>query len=182
MRTIKIEFRKFGDIHLSDLIGAVGVYVIWDSRAKKKPTYIGEGNILKRLTDHTQRDSRKFASPWDGYIAIIEGSTRNVHKTETEIIERLLLEVADETDRWPSSNYHPGSSKSVLHYCRDEKLRVAISGYDPLIAPRISKKLSRPKEIKIWSNNRAKNEFDFDHDWRFRRRVRKSSGKGKQES
>jgi hypothetical protein len=58
---ITLDFWKFGEIHLSDLIGAIGVYVIWDSRAKARCTYIGEGLILKRLADHAQRRDRSFS-------------------------------------------------------------------------------------------------------------------------
>jgi hypothetical protein len=78
--TIYAEFQRFRDINLVELIGAAGVYVIWDAHSKARPTYIGEGNILKRFTDHVKRDNRRFAHPWNGYVAIIAGSTRDVHK------------------------------------------------------------------------------------------------------
>src|ERR1700674_2997394 len=78
MYTICAEFQRFRDVNLVELIGATGVYVIWDARAKARPTYIGEGNILKRFTDHVKRHNRRFAHPWNGYVAIIAGSTRDV--------------------------------------------------------------------------------------------------------
>lgn len=67
MYTIHADFQRFRDVNLIDMIGATGVYVIWDARAKARPTYIGEGNILKRFTDHVRRDGRRFAHPWNGY-------------------------------------------------------------------------------------------------------------------
>ena len=49
MITLTAEFVRFADLHLRSLFGMVGVYVLWDSRAIARPTYIGEGNVLKRL-------------------------------------------------------------------------------------------------------------------------------------
>jgi hypothetical protein len=44
--TIYPDFQRFPDVNLIEMIGATGGYVIWDARAKARPTYIGEGNIL----------------------------------------------------------------------------------------------------------------------------------------
>jgi hypothetical protein len=164
--TIYADFQRFRDVNLAELIGAIGVYVIWDARAMARPTYIGEGNILKRFTDHVRRDGRRFAQPWNGYVAIIAGSTRNVHKSESTAVERLILDVAKDTDRQPQANVHPGHISRVLRFCRDEMLRVAVSGYDPLIHPAESKPLSRPREIKVWSEA---DQTCFEHNWRLRR-------------
>jgi hypothetical protein len=149
------------------MIGATGVYVIWDARAKARPTYIGEGNILKRFTDHVRRDGRRFAHPWNGYVAIIAGSTHGVHKSESTVVERLILDVAKETDRQPQVNVHPGHLSTVLRFGRDEQLRIAVSGYDPLMHPAESKPLPRQKEIKVWSNSDG--TYGYAHDWRQRR-------------
>ena len=167
MHTIYADFQRFRDVNLAELIGAIGVYVIWDARAKARPTYIGEGNILKRFTDHVTRDGRRFARPWNGYVAIIAGSTHNVHKSESTVVERLILDVAKDTDRQPQVNVHPGHLSRVLRLCRDEMLRVAVSGYDPLIHPAESKPLSITKEIKVW--HEPDGTYDFGHDWRLRR-------------
>lgn len=170
MYTIRAQFQQFWDVDLAELIASIGVYVIWDARARAKPTYIGEGNILKRFTDHVERDGRRFAHPWDGYAAIISGSTRYVHKEESRAVERLLLDVAKDTDRTPSENRHPGSMASVLHFCRTETLRVAISGYDPLAPPRNAKPLLSGKEIKaLFAPVDGKDDYEFDYSWRLRR-------------
>jgi len=167
--TIHAEFQRFRDINLVELIGASGVYVIWDARSNARPTYIGEGNILKRFTDHVKRDNRRFAHPWNGYVAIIAGSTRDVHKYESTVVERLILDVAEITDRKPQVNVHPGHIGRVLRFCRDEMLRIAVSGYDPLIPPADAKPLPRVKEIKVTASADSDDEYDFTHDWSLRR-------------
>ena len=169
MYTIHAEFQRFRDINLVELIGASGVYVIWDARSNARPTYIGEGNILKRFTDHVKRDNRRFAHPWNGYVAIIAGSTRDVHKYESTVVERLILDVAEITDRKPQVNVHPGHIGRVLRFCRDEMLRIAVSGYDPLIPPADAKPLPRVKEIKVTASADSDDEYDFTHDWSLRR-------------
>lgn len=165
MYTIRAKFEPFRDISLSELLGAVGVYIIWDAHAKARPTYVGEGNVLKRFTDHVERDGRAFARPWNGYIALIKGSTRNVHKEESRALERLLLDVARETDREPTVNAHPGSASCVLRFCRDEVLRVAVTGCDPFTNPERS--VSRPNEIKARWN--GEDDYQIEHTWRLRR-------------
>ena len=168
MYKIDVVFSKLHEMYISDFLCAVGVYVIWDAKAKARPTYIGEGNILKRFTDHVKRDGRTFAHPWDGYVAAVKGSTRDVHKGESKAVERLLLEIADAIDCCPSANIHPGHSSSVLSYCQNEQLRVVISGYDPFLPPRSSKIMTRPKVINVRAGDDQ--PYDIAHDWRSRRR------------
>ena len=165
MYTIRVGFQRFRDVDLSELIGAVGVYVIWDATAKARPTYIGEGNVLKRFTDHVERDGRKIRHPWDGYVALIRGSTRNVHKEESKAVERLLLDVAEDAGRNPRANAHPGSSSAVMGFCRDETLRVEVRGCDPLVSPKSP--VQSKKEIKARAT--GEDSYDLEHDWRHRR-------------
>jgi hypothetical protein len=167
MYTIQANFERFRDVNLSDLIGAIGVYVIWDARARARPTYIGEGNILTRFTNHVRRDRQRFAHPWNGYIAIISESTHQVHKAESRAVERLLLDVANATDRFPTANIQPGSWSAVERLCRDETLRVAISCYDPLVPPSEAGPLSRSKRIKARLNDSG--IIEVEHDWHLRR-------------
>jgi hypothetical protein len=166
MYTIRAHFQRFVDVLLPDLIGAKGVYVVWDSQARARPTYIGEGTVLKRLADHAARAGRRFAYPWDGYVALFSGSTRNVHKDEGCVVERLLLDVAGDTDRLPIVNSSPGSAAAVARLCRDEMLRVAISGFDPLIPPREARPLRTVKTISAtWCDE----GYECNHAWRLRR-------------
>jgi hypothetical protein len=167
MYTIHAHFYRFADVNFGSLIGAVGVYIIWDAQAIAKPTYIGEGIVLKRFTEHTRRDTRRFPRPWHGYVALISGSTRGVHKYESLAIERLLLDVARDTDRLPSANRRPGSAKAVVSFCRNELLRVFVRGFDPLLPPREARPLQRPKLIDAWLKDER--PYTFAHDWRLRR-------------
>lgn len=169
MYSIVADFFRFSELHLADMIRAVGVYVIWDARAIAKPTYIGEGNILKRFADHSQRDGRRFPLPWDGYVAIISGSTRGVHKFESLAVERLLLDVARETDRLPVANKSPGSSAAVVSFCTNETLRIAVQGFDPLMPPGHNRPLAAVKEIKAWVED--DHPYSIVHDWRMRKRL-----------
>jgi hypothetical protein len=165
---IDATFLRFDRVHIGDL-GATGVYVIWDGYARAKPTYIGEGHILKRLADHSQRDGRRFARPLDGYIAVLCGSTSGVHKTESRVVERLILDVALQTNREPKVNVRPGAATVVEYLCRgDPTLRVAIRGFDPLLHPSKARPLSSPKYIRAWLGDG--NGYEIEHDWRWRRR------------
>jgi hypothetical protein len=169
MYTINADFMRFDQMHVGDLFGAAGVYVLWDARAKARPTYIGEGNILQPLANHSKRDGRQFPRPLDGYIAVIDGSTDGVHKLESCVVERLLLDVARDTDRAPTVNVRPGAGTVVRLLCQTgSTLRVAVRGYDPLIPPREVRPLERTRAIKAWLTDGT--EYDFDHDWRLRRR------------
>src|SRR5258706_10073799 len=169
MYTIDATFTRFDRLHIGDLFGATGVYVLWDARAKACPTYIGEGHILKRLADHSRRDGRRFARPLDGYIAVIEGSTRGVHKLESQVVERLLLDVALDTEREPAVNVRPGSGSVVRYLCAGHPtIRVAVRGWDPLIPPREARSLAGTKEIKAWLTSHD-DDYDIEHSWRLRR-------------
>jgi hypothetical protein len=168
MYTITTEFVRFSDVHLGDLFGATGVYVLWDARAQARPTYIGEGHILKRLSDHSQRDGRRFAHPIDGYVATISGSTRGVHKTESQVVESLLLEVARDTDREPTVNVHPGNAVVIGYLLNHHPtLRIEVRGWDPLRPPGEGTALEGARAIKV-RLLRDKN-LSLEHGWRVRR-------------
>jgi hypothetical protein len=64
-------------------------------------------------------------------------------------ITSRILGIAEITDHKPQVNVHPGHISRVLRFCRDEMLRIAVSGYDPLIPPAEGKPLPRVKEIKV---------------------------------
>jgi hypothetical protein len=125
---------------------------------------------LKRLANHAAHETRRFALPWNGYVAIIEGSTRGVHKEEARAVERLLLDVAKRTDRLPRVNVSPGATSVVTRFFSDETLRVEVSGYDPLASPREARPLEAWKGIT--ARMARDGEYALDHDWR-KRRLRK---------
>ena len=88
---------------------------------------------------------------------------------ESLAVERLLLDVARDTDRDPAVNVRPGASSIVRLLCEVEPtLRVAVRGYDPLLPPRESRPLAKVKQIKAWHLDA--DTYDLVHDWRHRRR------------
>ena len=166
MYIIRIKFYRLQEIRITELVGAVGVYVIWDGRAKSRPSYIGEGGILKRFSEHSTR----FSKPFDGYIGILGDDTTKVAKREAEIIEFLLLYVADDVDRVPSANKAPGKRKGLERIFRSHgHLRIRVSGYDPLGIPGQTRRLSTSKNIELKNT-----EFGIfvAHTWRKRRKQR----------
>jgi hypothetical protein len=67
MHVIDACFRRLSEISIPDLLGEIGVYVLWSGRAKARPSYIGEGNVLSRLVNHHDR----FSKPFDGFAAVL---------------------------------------------------------------------------------------------------------------
>jgi hypothetical protein len=76
--------------------------------------------------------------------------------------------VAKDTDRKPKVNAHSGRLSKVLSLSDKEMLRIAVSGYDPLVPPAEARPLSGQKEIKVWRIGNS-DDYEFDHEWRFRR-------------
>lgn len=137
MRVIDIEFLSFREIHISSLIGEIGVYVIWDSDSQSRPRYIGEGEILNRFSAHNKREDVTFKGAWDGYIGFIESTDGPVLKKEmSKVVECLLLQVALGCNRYPSGNKHPGSLSKVGKWCKKGKVRLNIRGLNPFSHPR----------------------------------------------
>lgn len=168
MYTIVAHFRPFAELHIGDLFGQNGVYVLWDGRAIAKPTYIGEGNVLKRFADHVRRDIRKFAHPIDGYVALFGPASKRFTKTEALVVERLILDVARETDREPAVNVRPGAGVVVRLLCEKAgTLRVALHGDDPLTAPWNRQTRQGIREIKARLNR--DDHYEIEHNWRMRR-------------
>lgn len=164
MRIIKAPFDRIDEIRLPDLIDAVGVYVIWDGQSRARPSYIGEGTILKRLADHSSR----FAKPFDGYIAILGDKSSATAKHEAEIVEALLLAVAEETDRLPRHNVAPGKSHRIEKVFRSHGvLRVSFTGYDPLGVPWQARRLASPKVVRL--EDLGLGFVEMRHSWRLRR-------------
>ncbi|MBL8986445.1 MAG: hypothetical protein JNJ80_09245 [Gemmatimonadetes bacterium] len=163
MHVVKAEFMRFDEVALPALIDAVGVYVIWDSQAVARPSYIGEGVVLKRLSEHAGR----FAKPFDGYLALLGDRTGRAAKSEAELVEALLLEVAAQTDRLPPNNVAPGKTKGLDRLFRSHGVvRVAVSGWDPLAIPWQSRRMSSRKTIRLEDLGGV---IGIEHNWRLRR-------------
>ena len=124
MYGITAEFKRFDEVSFADALRVTGVYVIWDSQARAKPSYIGKGDILSRLSSHDE----KFAFPVKGYIALIGNRGRRAESRDSEIVEALLLEVARDTDRWPPHNGKAGAIGLVRRIAeRENQVRVTIT-------------------------------------------------------
>jgi hypothetical protein len=143
------------------------VYVIWAGRSIARPTYIGEGAILKRLGDHVGR----FPQPWDGFVAVTGEVGQPTAKREGEIVEALLLEVASRVDRYPTENSAPGRMNRIDPIFRSHGvLRVWIKGCDPLGIPWQTGRLTEAKLIRLEDVDRAGMYITIHHTWRTRRR------------
>jgi hypothetical protein len=167
MHVIDACFRRLSEISIPDLLGEIGVYVLWSGRAKARPSYIGEGNVLSRLVNHHDR----FSKPFDGFAAVLSRADVPWQraKSNATIVETLLLHVAHDTDRAPAENLAPGSFRALDElFERHGTARVNVSGLDPLRAPEESPRIQGRKRIVLRSA--AVEDIELEHDWRYRRR------------
>jgi hypothetical protein len=162
MHIINVEFVRFSDVYLSELFRRVGVYVLWDGKACGRPRYIGEGGILNRLANH---DNKWLIRPVDGYIGFLQANSSA--KRDARIVERVLLQIAEDTDRAPTRNAHPGINSDIRKLSRYHgTIRVHVKGYDPLLPPSTAKRLSKAKTVELWLQNE---EWLWKGPWKQRR-------------
>ena len=154
MHEIPISFERLSEIPASELLGNIGVYVLWDSNATKCPSYIGEGHILQRLLDHRG----KFAMPIDGYVAITGDSKRRYHKANAQVVELLLLAISERIGMPPKQNKKSGSLTSLIkRFGRSKKPRKNSGIMDFFIC---ADRVSSHRKLKV----HLKKGFDpFDH-------------------
>jgi len=165
MEIVRAEFFRLDEVPLSSVIGAVGVYVIWDGKAQSRPTYIGEGTILERVGQHASR----FTRPFDGYLAMLGDWSTKQPKREAEILEAVLLAVASDTDRLPTQNRAPGKMREINRIFRSHgTLRIGVTGYDPLLIPGQARASTRAKTatVRYVADGLP---YILEHDWRLRR-------------
>ncbi len=167
MHIIDADFRRFSDIAVPDLFGAIGVYVLWRGQAIARPSYIGEGNILSRLVTH----HGNLGSTFDGFAAPLSHPrvTPQRAKADAEIVEAMLLWVADEKDRAPSTNRAPGKLRALESIFRNHgTVRINVSGMDPLRPPEERPLIRGSKVITL--RHAGDGHPDVEHDWRLRKR------------
>ena len=136
MLVINAHFRRLTEISLVDAYDEMGVYVLWSAHASVRPSYIGEGNVLRRFVDHMGKSWA--ARPIHGMMAFLDHVTVKQTKAAGELIEAALLEIADGIDRYPSNNAASGKRKSFGRLLRgrsDATVRIVVSGQDPLLPP-----------------------------------------------
>ena len=163
MYVIDADFRLLSEVAVSELFGFVGTYVLWDGQARVKPSYIGEGNLLKRIVDH----SRNYAMPLNGFIAVLGEETRVKAKRDAEILEAVLLDVAADTRRSPPNNSQAGSLRGIAGLFRRHRvIRVNLTGHNPLSPPRLRRVFDERKEIRLIEEESG-NIF-MSHPWKSR--------------
>ncbi|MGB3941160.1 MAG: hypothetical protein WBK96_06680 [Candidatus Manganitrophaceae bacterium] len=94
-------------------------------------------------------------------------TSRKYYKTDAEIVEAILLDVAELTNRYPTVNAARGSYVGIDAVFRDHgMLKINVEGYDPLSAPWSSRPLVEKKVIHLRNSNGT---AELKHDWRSRR-------------
>jgi len=121
MYRIDVNFVKLSEIRLDWLAeGLVGVYVLYSGYSRCNPTYIGEGVILDRFYAHLHNKEMFLTKPISGVMAITGDKLRKYWKEEAQIVEWALLNIAFETNRFPTRNIKPGNSRIVRSQARVE--------------------------------------------------------------
>lgn len=150
----------------ANVLNGTGVYVIWDSQARAKPSYIGMGDLLTRLSSHDDA----FAYPVGGYIGLLGSTGRKTESNEAAIIEALLLEVANQTDRWPLHNRKRGDMSFVRRMFRCNGLvRVTVTGCDPFGPASSPRYLRTPKQIRFQIDSAGNDVLEYN--WNSRKRL-----------
>lgn len=147
MEIDSFEFEKLSNTKIAEYFGAVGVYVLWDSQAKKVPSYIGEGGIFKRFSDH----ENNFAHPIDGYVAFGGYATDGIksYKKDSELLEAVLLHISERIGKEPKHNRQKNYKTPIEKYFNSNRvLKFKIEGYDPFSHPDAKEKI-RPQEIVL---------------------------------
>jgi hypothetical protein len=175
MLEIQAHFQRLTDTTLSEVYDAIGVYVLWSGRATLRPSYIGEGNVLKRFVDHM---GKSWATrPLRGVMALMQEGTAKERKWKVETVESLLLYIAADVACFPSKNLSGGKVSGLEKLLRRQKgdvdaLRVTISGQDPLMPPE-RPPLRTPRCIDICEQ--GVRQWSVKHPWHHRRRRRRTT-------
>src|SRR5947208_11190156 len=129
MESISITFKRLPDLTFDWLCYAVGVYVLWAGKSIARPTYIGEGDMMDRLRKHR----RRFPRPIDGYVAILGENEARTTKRHGEIVEAVLLAIAEQVDRYPTHN-KKGGKLGYLNkfFANHATVKLVFDGYDPI--------------------------------------------------
>ena len=156
-----VEFEPFSKIHISSLLGKVGVYILWDTRAHNRPTYIGEGLILERFCKHRET----FGTEFDGYVGVTGDTTRKYYKEHGELLEAVLLWISERIGKFPTRNKQKNYKSPIESQFKESErvLNCPIIGADFFEHPDSPKNL-RKKEIKISRKN--DNYFLLEHPWK----------------
>jgi hypothetical protein len=134
VHVIDLMFRSFEKEPFGSFFGETGVYVLWHPTAEKRPTYLGQGDILARLARHDDWLSRHTT----GTVAITsgEGISKHLAKNDAEMAEAILLSVAERIGRSPTKNNAPGNVRKVEKLFESHGVvRLNVTGQHPLRHP-----------------------------------------------
>lgn len=154
-----LEFKKLSEVTLEEAYGTYGIYILWHGRAKTRPSYIGQGNVLKRFSAHTEDPQMSW--PLKGYIAIVGGQDRKMNKKQAELAEAILLDCADLIDKWPNGNVNIGHWRLAEHILEKyNAIRMYLTGYNPFLPPNLNAKWYDKKLIQL-ENTLAYSSFPW---------------------
>jgi hypothetical protein len=163
LHIIEANFESLDELPVTALFGAIGVYVLWSSRADVRPSYVGEGNLIHRFAnEHIER----FGKNASGYAAIMRNGTAKQQKADAEIVETILLQIGALIDQCPVNNDSRGKRKGILkHYDAGHNvIRINVRGYHPL---RWNVKLTAVNRVTADLYNGDDGlDVEVDHPWR----------------
>jgi hypothetical protein len=130
MEIIQAEFVPTKLAPVDYLLGETGTYVLWSSRAYRRPSYIGEGNVLARMVKHVET----FGAKLTGVVAVLAEGSDKQRKAHGELLEATLFEVAEALEIPPTHNKAPGKMIRLFEKfgLGHNVIRFRLSGYHPL--------------------------------------------------
>jgi hypothetical protein len=130
MEVVHADFVPTASTPVDYLLGQVGTYVLWSPRAYRRPSYIGEGNVLARMVKHVET----YGSNLTGVVAVLNEGSAKQRKAHGELLEATLFELADALDIPPTHNKAPGKMIRLFEkYMRGHNVvRFRLTGYHPL--------------------------------------------------
>jgi hypothetical protein len=130
MEVIHAAFVPTSSTPVDYLLGELGTYVLWSPRAVRRPSYIGEGNVLGRMVKHVET----YGSKLTGVVAVLAEGTEKQRKAHSELLEATLFELADALGIPPTHNKAPGKMIRLIekYAAGHNVVRFQLSGYHPL--------------------------------------------------
>jgi hypothetical protein len=161
MEIIHAEFVPTSQTSLDYLMGQTGAYVLWSPRAVSRPSYIGEGNVLRRIVEHVQR----FGSGLTGHAAVLSDGSEQQRKRNAELLEATLFVAAESLGIPPTHNKAPGKFARLVEKAKNHGvIRFRLSGYHPL---RLNSRISGEHVVEWRYEGRGEDGFwDLSHPWR----------------
>ncbi len=136
MYVIDAEFIDIWEVSLATCLSEIGVYSLWsDGAAHSRPSYIGQGNVVERISAHMRDDEKPFwnQSSIAGSIALLTGGPNTQRKADALVLELTLLEAAERLGVPPRHNRASGNRAAL--YRRGEShqtIRINVRGRHPL--------------------------------------------------